>query len=487
MELIGFEKITIDNVLQLKKYFALSNSKMCDLSVGDKYMWRNNDQIHFKIFNNTLICYEVNNGQYEFDSDKGIYFLFPLGENVDLSLKEINRICLENKIVARFKDLNLEQVNYLQNFYKNYTLSDFAIQRSDYLYLIEEMRTFKGKHLSGKRSSLHKFLKLYPEAKFKIATEHDIDKLVDFYNYEENILDFKDLSQKEEYEKSIDLIKNFKKLNLVCGYIDLNNKIIGYAIGEIVNDVLIDMVEKCLRNYDGVYQFLVNNFTNACGENCTYFNREEDLGEEGLRESKKQYYPCLMVNKYFLKVCNNIALIDDLPTLEIEKNLSLVSFNNKEEYLKLVFDKELNKLFGYNYLDDYPNGDPNKIYQGFLNDKLNKKEMSYAIVFDNVIIGEIILYNFKMTNILELGIRIKSEYQHRQIGFKCMSYLVNYLLEYLRFNGVLGRALLENKASYNLFNKLSFVKYLQDDKFYYFIKTEDKKLLNLLINDNKEK
>ena len=56
--------------------------------------------------------------------------------------------------------------------------------------------------------------------------------------------------------------------------------------------------EKGDNNYKGVYQFINNETAKNLPETVLYINREQDLGDEGLRQAKMTYRPCGFINKY---------------------------------------------------------------------------------------------------------------------------------------------------------------------------------------------
>ncbi|MDR1306612.1 MAG: phosphatidylglycerol lysyltransferase domain-containing protein [Treponema sp.] len=56
--------------------------------------------------------------------------------------------------------------------------------------------------------------------------------------------------------------------------------------------------EKALEEYKGIYQFINQDFAAALPTCYTHINREQDLGDEGLRHAKMSYRPCGFVRKF---------------------------------------------------------------------------------------------------------------------------------------------------------------------------------------------
>ena len=82
-----------------------------------------------------------------------------------------------------------------------------------------------------------------------------------------------------------------------------NGKVVGFSCGEIVGDTLIIHVEKADTDFSGAYQMLVNEYAKRfVTEGVAYINREEDTGDEGIRQSKESYHPLRLLEKYLVTV-----------------------------------------------------------------------------------------------------------------------------------------------------------------------------------------
>jgi hypothetical protein len=60
--------------------------------------------------------------------------------------------------------------------------------------------------------------------------------------------------------------------------------------------------EKGIDEYKGIYQYINQNFAASLDEHYVYINREQDLGDEGLRQAKMTYRPIGFVRKYIGKI-----------------------------------------------------------------------------------------------------------------------------------------------------------------------------------------
>ena len=82
------------------------------------------------------------------------------------------------------------------------------------------------------------------------------------------------------------------------GVIRVDGKVEGFTIGSRINSDTMDThIEKANSEINGAYTAVMNEFAKSASNDFTYINREEDLGIEGLRRSKRSYYPEFQIVK----------------------------------------------------------------------------------------------------------------------------------------------------------------------------------------------
>ena len=67
---------------------------------------------------------------------------------------------------------------------------------------------------------------------------------------------------------------------------------VGYAVR---NGILL---KKALASYKGSFQYINYAFAGYLPEYIEFINREQDLGDEGLRQAKMTYKPIKFIKKY---------------------------------------------------------------------------------------------------------------------------------------------------------------------------------------------
>ena len=58
--------------------------------------------------------------------------------------------------------------------------------------------------------------------------------------------------------------------------------------------------EKARTDFRGSYQYINYAFAQSLPESVEYINREQDLGDSGLRKAKMSYHPEQFIKKYWL-------------------------------------------------------------------------------------------------------------------------------------------------------------------------------------------
>lgn len=283
------------DVKVIEKYIEKSSIEFCDISLGAKYLWRDEFKIDYAIVNDTLILKESCN-------DYKNAFYYPMGKDEKLALKEIDAYCLKKGEMPTFCCIDNHTSTLLSARYKKVNITNDRAW-SDYIYDAESFRNFVGKKYSGQRNHINKFNKLYPDYSFQSIEKKDIDEVKKFIGDFEKESDFSMWTAKEEDRKIRDYIESMFSINQVGGLIRVGGKVVAISIGEIVKNTLIVHVEKALREYEGVYPKMANEFAKAfaIGEVVT-INREEDCGDMGLRISKLQYHPIEIKEKNIVRV-----------------------------------------------------------------------------------------------------------------------------------------------------------------------------------------
>ena len=74
---------------------------------------------------------------------------------------------------------------------------------------------------------------------------------------------------------------------------------VAFSFGEVIlNDTFLVHIEKADADVMGAYTAINHALANLAKNSCTYVNREQDMGIEGIRKAKQSYYPVKLIAKY---------------------------------------------------------------------------------------------------------------------------------------------------------------------------------------------
>lgn len=291
--MINFEPINSDNLLRAAEFYKYKISRNSDYTAGAIYMWREFYETSFAIYDNMVL--------YKVKFYNRISFTYPFGSgSFDKAVEALKEYCRENELPLWFCTVPEEVLPILVNQFHG-TIPDLPPRDwSDYLYNAEDLALMAGRRYSGQRNHINKFKKLYPDYKYQSITHENLPRVNDFLlDYQEKQGKSSSLAQ-EELRRTMELMPYLEKFKLPGGFIEVDGTIVAMAVGEVIQDTLYCHIEKANREYEGSYQMIVKEFSdemlNKYG--IKYINREEDVGDEGLRTSKLSYHPIEILDKY---------------------------------------------------------------------------------------------------------------------------------------------------------------------------------------------
>lgn len=294
--MLTFQALTWEDRNVIKPYLAQAPGYLCDYAPGTLMMWGEYYHTKYAVWQDTLIV------QNEYQAGM-LSYLLPCGKNLRGAVQEIYAYhkCVFGERPV-FQSIPEEGKKYLCSVFPQ-AFATFSRDWEDYLYKAEDLVTFAGRKYSKHRNLMHQFESLYPDFKFVPLNGENAHSVRDFYlDYWNRSLKDAD-SAVEEHRLILDMLEDFeyyRQNGMAGGYIETGGKIMAFSIGERWKDVLIVHVEKADTAYKGAYQVLVKQFAAAYAADgiVLYINREEDMGIEGLRQSKLAYHPLELLPKY---------------------------------------------------------------------------------------------------------------------------------------------------------------------------------------------
>ncbi|MDH4101113.1 MAG: phosphatidylglycerol lysyltransferase domain-containing protein [Nitrospirota bacterium] len=164
----------------------------------------------------------------------------------------------------------------------------------DYLYSREELASLSGRKFHKKKNLVNAFVGSYSYEGRPLLDEYKADALW--------ILDEwrRERPEPGDYEAAKEALVKSEELELCGGIYYVEGKPAAYTLGEELagGETFVIHFEKGVSGYKGLYQFVNQCFASILPEKYIYINREQDLGDEGLRQAKMSYKPVEFVKKY---------------------------------------------------------------------------------------------------------------------------------------------------------------------------------------------
>ena len=173
---------------------------------------------------------------------------------------------------------------------------------ANYLYRTEDLANLRGRKYSKKRNLISQARNLY-SWKAHTLTEDMADEcfaVLESIKIEENPV-MEGMSERELWALETTL-RNFQRLRQQGILITVDGRPVAFSIFEATNSTTATIhFERALRSYKGLYQVI--NQEAACvieAQGFEFINREEDVGDAGLRAAKLSYYPFELVTAWEL-------------------------------------------------------------------------------------------------------------------------------------------------------------------------------------------
>lgn len=173
----------------------------------------------------------------------------------------------------------------------------------DYLYTVSELVDLSGNKFHRKKNLLTQFKKRYPFGYHDITPSH----LHTVLAMKEEWCVWRDCESTEMLAAESRCISRVLEawgdlFGIKGAIISVDDRPAAFTVAEVFReDALLIHFEKGLHEYSGIYQ-AINQMFLEHNRTYSYVNREQDLGDEGLRQAKLSYNPTGFVRKYRVRI-----------------------------------------------------------------------------------------------------------------------------------------------------------------------------------------
>lgn len=297
---LRFSPVTAESMDTIVSFLNREKGRTTDFSFGGFFMWVDYFKYSYCIHENTLFIMGV------LENNRAVAaFSLPIGElPLRRAVDMLRGYCMAHGLNLEFSAVP----EYALEEFHSLAPTEIAELEAwgDYLYDAQKLATLSGKKMSKKRNHVNRFMSLYDGRwAFEPLTSD---------NYQE-ALSFLDVyaAQADKTPEALDELQLnrilFADFPAISKYVEgallkVDGKVCAVTLGDIKGDTLFVHIEKALREIDGSYEAVNKLFAEhicAAHTEILYINREDDAGDEGLRNAKRSYHPLTVLKKYNIR------------------------------------------------------------------------------------------------------------------------------------------------------------------------------------------
>ncbi len=163
----------------------------------------------------------------------------------------------------------------------------------DYVYLRDELAGLHGRRFHRMKNLVNGF-----SLKYRCETRPLLKA-----NAKDALLALEEWRRESKTEGDFEAAKEAIALAdelVLCGFVYyIEGSPVGFTLGEeLSTDTFAVHFEKALARYKGLAQAVNQSFAAMLPEKYRYINREQDLGDPGLRQAKESCHPSIFIEKY---------------------------------------------------------------------------------------------------------------------------------------------------------------------------------------------
>ncbi len=286
-----FKNFSLKEKPILDRVFREFPPVISEFTFTNLFIWRHAYQFRISRFG-TFLCLLADKGADSF-------FLPPIGEGdkvecITTLLHYLKEKGIDPKIDRVPEDL-VKEVHWEENGMRATLNRD----QSDYVYLVKDLARLEGRRYHRKRNHIKQFKERYSYEYLPLSSEW----ITECLRLQTEWCDLRHCEVIPGLANEAVAIKealtHFDQLSMKGGVILIEGKLEAFTLGEALNpETVVIHIEKANPAFEGLYPFINQAFLEKEWLDYQFVNREQDLGEEGLRKAKESYFPHHMVHKY---------------------------------------------------------------------------------------------------------------------------------------------------------------------------------------------
>lgn len=182
----------------------------------------------------------------------------------------------------------------------------FAADRDnwDYVYARQDLSELPEDRYPEKLKHVRQFTKRFKDFEYRPLTPDLVDGCIflqDLWCDEKHCDLYTNMRAEARAVKEV--LHNYEALGVTGGVILVRGRVQAFSLGEPLNrETAVIHIEKASPDLHGAFQVINQQFVTHAWADFPYINREQDVGEPGLRQAKESYLPVRMVEKFTVRL-----------------------------------------------------------------------------------------------------------------------------------------------------------------------------------------
>lgn len=298
--MLNFKPITSGDKPLYEPFLHALTDRGCELTFSNLCLWGHQQAT---IYEDHMVLLSQFYGHYMYP--------YPVGAgDKKVIIDAIMTDAKERQIPLRLTSLNAEAKETLENLYPGKFRFYYNPDSFDYIYDINDLADLAGRKYHKKRNHYKRFQKNFSDYTAEPLSDAILPKVKDFCTawyadrLAENPEEDFDLEQTALMKllSAEDSAHNYKALGMEGMVLLSGDKILAFTIGsQMTADTFDVQFEKALAGADGAYAAINCEFAGYIRQkypHIKFLDREEDMGNPGLRKAKQSYYPHHQIEKY---------------------------------------------------------------------------------------------------------------------------------------------------------------------------------------------
>lgn len=299
---IEFKKFTILDGMRIQNYSELRPVYLSERQFVNQYIWEEFYDTYYYRNDTYMVCVM---GQ-----EKGFFPMMPLCRQEDIikvftEMKDYwNNVLNQPLNMYLIDQAFLETLKTIPGFCEEFRIVDDR-NCYDYIYDAEKLRTLSGKAYHKKKNHLNSFLRNYAgHFEYRELSCQDVTEIQEFHKHWLDNREYEDKNNSIRSEESgiHRIFQNCGMIDCRLGGVFIDNRLEAYSLGTYAPDIRCAFIhiEKANISIPGLYNYINQQFLIHAFPDAEIVNREDDMGQEGLRKAKLSYQPIRLETKFHI-------------------------------------------------------------------------------------------------------------------------------------------------------------------------------------------